>query len=205
MVFYRIQPGLFLADHSPSLRRGTVPFLGPLGQLQLQIQILTGIKHALKLFLISLYIAFLSQGILHIPGSGLGSLLVISISNEGLPHSPNIIQNPGGLCRLRYKKPHLWIVSQASGTVNIKFSVWPRYKAQIPEGGVRNIFRAVGKADLQFSGQLRPFNKGHQILAGCLCIWQNIEILALLHTGKGGNHHISGEIPSSSSGDNAMV
>ena len=65
--------------------------------------------------------------------------------------------------------------------------------------------RGVGEADFQLTRQLHGFDQGHQILCRCLRIWAHIKVLALLHAGKRGYHHISRKISAASAGDDAMI
>ena len=163
------------------------------------------VHHFSKLLLVCLNIFLFAQLILHIAGSGLGSVLIIAVCGKGVHHSFNIVKNILRLHSFRHKSAHLRIGAQSACAVYVEQAVLSGRKAQIAEGGVRTVSRRIGKAYLQFSRKLHRLDKAHQILRCLESIGKHVEPLSLLHAGKRGHHDVSRKISASASRVNAHV
>ena len=169
-------------------------------------QILARLPNLLQFFqkriLISLRTA---QGLLHIPGTCLCTIFIISISPESQPHCFDIEANLLRSDSFCHQNTKTGIVSQAACAVHIKQPVRTGCKAQISVSGMGHIFRRIGKSHFQLSRHFFCLDKGHQIFSCFSGPWHYIKIFPGLCSGKGRAHHVPRIISAAAHGNNSRI
>ena len=172
----------------------------------MQVQVHPRGEHRVQLLLIGPGVALRpAADVLHIAGAGLAPVFIVAVGPEGEPHGLDIVEDLVGVHPLGHLHAELGVVAQAAGGVHVKSPVRPGGKAQVPIGGVGQIGRGVGEADLQLAGHLLRLDKVHGIVARRLGVGQHVEIFARFHAGQGGAHGIAGEVAAAAHGDDAVV
>ena len=183
MIFYSIKPFLFLRTDSSVFNLHAIALLSHRSFLNINIQIHSAFHHFFQLLCKFLYI-LITKYILHISGSCFCTIFIISICGKQIYHRLNIIKDLSAFHSLCSQNPQLWIVSKASGAVDIKSAIFPCSKSKISESSMRQICRRIRKTYFQFSRKFYRFNQSHKIICSSLCIWRNIKILTFFYTGK---------------------
>ena len=201
-----VQAGLLLRNDPGPGHRHAVPLLGDRGRGQVQVQFHPRGEHRVQLLLIGPGVALRpAADVLHIAGAGLAPVFIVAVGPEGLPHGLDVVEDLVGRDPLGHLHAELGVVAQAAGGVYVELPVRPGGKAQVPIGGVGQVGRGVGEADLQLAGHLLRLDKVHGIIARRLGIGHHVEILANFHAGQGGAHGVPGEVAAAAHGDDAVV
>ena len=124
---------------------------------------------------------------------------------EGVNHGADVVEQLGTRYSLGHLHAKTCVRAHTAGRIYIKRAVLACDKAQVTDGGVGDVARMVGKADLELAGHLDIVQDGQQVIADRVGVGHDVEGLARLYTGKRGCHDVAGMVTAAAAAENTVI